>query len=416
MIPSEGKHSVTTEILTTQASIRQIAQFTNGKIKEKNSDALSFGQFVKCNDDRKRKHAILVGETKEMSYVGKNFGPDASKAQSYCRYYLGVVDKKHGKMRVYDAEIVQMVPKLPDYQEDEEKEKLDLSINMDKTYKQKIDDLTASFGSKKKKQAMGSRLRNEIRGEALEKALSSAVDDAVTQYKTQDRIKPEEEQSSILPPYNKDAAKPVDVYSLTDIISPLEMEVLSVPAQKFYDCKRDEINAWEKSQQYPKYILNHLAVLPSASDRRWKMCKMLMYLHYMVQLYTKNAKELNSRDLMPQEWPVEVKEKLLKSFTLLVDSGTKKTRCMPSRLKDKLLLHILIICLMTDEFELPLNDLQKDLKIGTKSLELHVKCLGCNVKSQTLVEDDQKFVLRSAVLTVPLKFPEVISKKNKSRR
>jgi hypothetical protein len=43
-----------------------------------------------------------------------------------------------------------------------------------------IDDLTASFGSKKKKQAMGSRLRNEIRGEALEKALSSAVDDAVS--------------------------------------------------------------------------------------------------------------------------------------------------------------------------------------------------------------------------------------------
>jgi hypothetical protein len=41
--------------------------------------------------------------------------------------------------------------------------------------------LTASFGSKKKKQAMGSRLRNEIRGEALEKALSSAVDDAVSQ-------------------------------------------------------------------------------------------------------------------------------------------------------------------------------------------------------------------------------------------
>jgi hypothetical protein len=44
-----------------------------------------------------------------------------------------------------------------------------------------IDDLTASFGSKKKKQAMGSRLRNEIRGEALEKALSSAVDDAISQ-------------------------------------------------------------------------------------------------------------------------------------------------------------------------------------------------------------------------------------------
>jgi hypothetical protein len=29
------------------------------------------------------------------------------------RYYVGVVDKKKGKMRVYDSEIMQMVPKLP---------------------------------------------------------------------------------------------------------------------------------------------------------------------------------------------------------------------------------------------------------------------------------------------------------------
>ena len=48
-----------------------------------------------------------------------------------------------------------------------------------------IDDLTASFGSKRKKQAMGSRLRNEIQGEALEKALSSAVVEVVSQNKNQ---------------------------------------------------------------------------------------------------------------------------------------------------------------------------------------------------------------------------------------
>lgn len=135
-------------------------------------EILSFSIYILFN--------LKVGETETMSYVGKNFGPDASKAQSYCRYfwcninlqfpfynvfmcisdnhfnlnlllfhennderwsmvkahvfiyvlisgcmiinimkclyfryYVGVVDRKRGKMKVFDSEIIQMVPKQP---------------------------------------------------------------------------------------------------------------------------------------------------------------------------------------------------------------------------------------------------------------------------------------------------------------
>ena len=40
------------------------------------------------------------------------------------------------------------------------------------------------------------------------------------------------------------------------------------------------------------------------------------------------------------------------------------SRCCPSRLKDKLVLHIIVLCLILDEFDLPLDDLQRDLKLG----------------------------------------------------
>lgn len=352
-----------------------------------------------------------------MSYVGKNFGPDASKAQSYCRYYVGVVDKKKGKMRVYDSEIMQMVPKLPDYQEEDEKEKINIPGNIDKTYKQKIDDLTASFGSKKKKQAMGSRLRNEIRGEALEKALSSAVVDAVSQNRNLSVASGGGMHSSLIPPHNKDAERPADVYSLDSIINPHEMEVIAIPAEKIYESKTDNIKEWQEKEEFPLYVMNHIAILPKLPENRWKKSKILMYLSYLIEMCKKPAKSFRAKDPLPSDWPEMIKTKLYKNYTLSVDSGPRPTRCVPQRLKDKLILNILVLCLILDEFELPLNDLQKDLKIGGKSLDAHVKALGCKVKVQReTTPDGEKLEIKIATLEVPLTFPEVSVKRKKDRR
>ncbi|XP_071121031.1 DNA-directed RNA polymerase I subunit RPA49-like isoform X1 [Mytilus edulis] len=407
---------VTAHVVTGECYKKNIAHFTNGEIKENHTDGLSVGQFIKAGDNRKRKHTILVGETETMSYVGKNFGPDASKAQSYCRYYIGVVDRKRGKMKVFDSEIIQMVPKQPDFQEEAERSQIALPANGDKTYKQRIDDLTANFGSKKKKQAMGSRLRNEIHGEALEKSLNSVATVAASQNKHKP-VNKDEQQSTLLPVYYKDGETPKDVYPLESVLNQEAMDSMMTPAQLFYDSNKKQIKEWNVKEEYPKYILNHLSVLPSSTDQRWYKSKILMYLHYLMNVFMKPAKDFKTKNPLPKEWPDKVKKQIYDDFTLLADSGKREVRCLPSRLKDKLALHILVLCLILDEFDLPLNDLQRDLKLGAKSLDSYVRAIGCkmNIKKIT-AELGEKLEIKSAILQLPLRFPEAMPRKAKARR
>ncbi|CAC5399099.1 RPA49 [Mytilus coruscus] len=408
--------AVTVHVVTGECYKKNIAHFTNGEIKENYTDGLSVGQFIRAGDDRKRKHTILVGETATMSYVGKNFGPDASKAQSYCRYYVGVVDRKRGKMRVFDSEIIQMVPKQPDFQEEDERGQISLPANGDKTYTQRIDDLTANFGSKKKKQAMGSRLRNEIHGEALEKSLNSVVEDAASQNKNK-QVNKDDQQSTLLPVYNKDGETPKDVYPLESVLNQQAMDAMMTPAQVFYDSTKKQIKDWNVKEEYPKYILNHLSVLPSSTDQRWYKSKILMYLHYLMYVYMKPAKELRSKNPLPKEWPDKIRKLIYDDFTLLIDSGNRQIRCIPSRLKDKLTLYILVLCLILDEFDLPLNDLQRDLKLGGKSLDTYIREIGCKMKIKKITAElGEKLEIKSAILQLPLRFPEATPRKAKARR
>ena len=46
-------------------------------------------------------------------------------------------------------------------------------------------------------------------------------------------------------------------------------------------------------------------------------------------------------------------------------------RCMPARLKDKLISYILVLCLILDDFAVEMSDLQMDLKMGTQRYRYH---------------------------------------------
>ena len=195
------------------------------------------------------------------------------------------------------------------------------------------------------------------------------------------------------------------------------MEVIAIPAEKIYESKTNIFKEWQEKEEFPMYVLNHIAILPKLPENRWKKSKILMYLSYLIEMYKKPAKFFRAKDPLPSDWPEMIKTKLYKNYTLYVDSGPKPTRCVPLRLKDKLILNILVLCLILDEFELPLNDLQKDLKIGGRSLDAHVRALGCKVKVRKQTTDDgEKLEIKTATLEVPLTFPEVSVKRKKDRR
>lgn len=63
--------------------------------------------------------------------------------------------------------------------------------------------------------------------------------------------------------------------------------------------------------------------------------------------------------------PSEVLECLLGKFTEKQTETKKPQYCIPMRMKDKIRLHLLVLCLIIDDFTVHCSVLQKDLKITT---------------------------------------------------
>ncbi|ESO90028.1 hypothetical protein LOTGIDRAFT_175837 [Lottia gigantea] len=118
-------------------------------------------------------------------------------------------------------------------------------------------------------------------------------------------------------------------------------------------------------------------------------------------------------NILPKAWPDILKQSLLNNFTLKIEGDGKKraSRCMSVRMKDKIILHILVLCLIVDNFTLEYSDILKDLKIGEKRMPLLLRSVGCQIKSRVV----NKVNVRTAHLTAPLLLPSqnLLSSKRK---
>ncbi|XP_033743791.1 DNA-directed RNA polymerase I subunit RPA49-like [Pecten maximus] len=403
---------VTLDVPSERKSVL-IANFSNGQVNRKRCDDLSIGHFVSSQNrpGGKRKKQLLVAETEQMAYVGQNFGVSADRSQNFCKYYVGVRNKDTGKMTICDAEIFNMLPKIPG-DDPEESQKEDLS----RSFLEKNDFLTEAFGSKKKQKAMENRLRNKSAAKSMETIMDSAAKQALSQQTHTPRPQAEDQVDGI-PPCNKEATSPREVYRLHDIISPREMEALTAPAQVFFDSNYEQVKQWREQHTYPEYITSHLMTLPLSEEERWKKSKCLLYLHYLFTLNNLTTKVLTQRVPLPVEWPGVVIEQLLNRFTLKVDSGGRLKRCRPARLKDKTISYILVLCLMIDEFEVEVTELMKDLKHSLVRVQNHFRALGCTLTSKkAITEGERSFSVTSASLNLPLTFPDPSARAKKKGR
>uniref|UniRef100_K1PI91 DNA-directed RNA polymerase I subunit RPA49 n=1 Tax=Magallana gigas TaxID=29159 RepID=K1PI91_MAGGI len=358
-----------------------LAHFTNGRIDKKCTRRIHFGYFEGDQNNKKLKdRKMLVAETTDMSYVGQNYGPLASTMQQNCKYYVGVLDKTTGKMKICDAEIFQMHPKPSDIDDEVETFSLPSTVT-EKTFVEKNDMLTSAFGSKKKQRALESRLKNQIKGKALDKAMSSVLSQA----------------SSIEP---------------VQFVHPNEKQATAEASGVFFDATLDTIQQWRKENKYPKQILSLLSRMPKTEERRSEQATYIMYLYYLIHLHNLKQKQLRDKDPLPTDWPDHVRFHLLKRFTQTI-SGTSKQRIMPARLKDKLVCHILVLCLFLEEFSLELTNLQTDLSKSHEILYKHCQILGCSTKVKKVTTEEGSTSVRWATLSLPLQLPTQERRKRK---
>ncbi|XP_056010377.1 uncharacterized protein LOC125679942 isoform X4 [Ostrea edulis] len=279
----------------------------------------------------------------------------------------------------------------------------------------KKDMLTSVFGSKKKQRALDSRLKNQIKGKALDKALSSVISQASTIEPLQVEENDQNAEYSVIPPRNKDATTPKEVYNIDHIVHPNEKEVTLEACTVFFDATADDIQAWRKEKKYPQQILSLLARMSKSEEHRTDQATYITYLYYLIYLHNLKPKQLKEKDPLPKDWPEAVRFHLLKRFTQTV-RGQFRQRIMTARLKDKLVSYILVLCLYLEEFSIELSNLQTDLNKTREKLSLHCQALGCTIKVKKLNTEHGGLLVSWAALSLPLQLSPRKGGQRKSAR
>jgi DNA-directed RNA polymerase I subunit RPA49 len=401
-----------------------LVTFANGELKSSSTKQPKFSLYHKGGGTATKKRKIMVAETDQMTYVGTNYDDNSqTSTANLCKYYIGALDRQTGRMTVQRAELMHLRPYIPG------KTDVDLSeespVKLEKS--QVRDEMVALFGSERQKRAFAAYKRNKVDSGALETALASAVTEAGTSQEATGEAAASMQGSGLAPPFNPQAQTPQDVYNVSDIISLVDLAAVQVTGQVFTAATKEDIDQWRQQAKYPEYILSHVANLPSSEPERSLKASLLLYCNWLIQMYTQTHRgfEKKGLQLSGEVPPPDVEKNLLEKFSELLPDAARKPGKVPqrrvtSRMKDKILLHLLVLTLILDDFSVECSTLQQDLKVTTKKLMDNYKSLGCRVsklgvkRKSGVAESPVDSTSCSAVLRIPLEFPR-IRKGHKSR-
>jgi DNA-directed RNA polymerase I subunit RPA49 len=290
------------------------------------------------------------------------------------------------------------------------------------TFSEKLDSLTAAFGSTKKRKVMRVKQNNRLDAKTLESAVSAAVDESkrnltttTTTTTTSEQLEDKLEQFSVMPTANREAKSKEQVYELNELlgVTPAEFERATLDlSAKFAMASVDVIRKWKEKQLYTEFVLEHLIKYANAKDgHQYKLqkCRQLAFMHFLLSLYRLKSPQLRVKaPLSAAEVPEMVCARMLDAYTCVANSATghggsnKTVRSMPRRLKDKLTCHILVLALHIDDFNTCVDTFQHDLKLSIQRLSDFYQALGCYVKSHVTKVNGKSVSSKRAVLSIPL--------------
>ena len=400
----------------------------NKKLKGDDGAAKSSGKKAK------KKLRIIVKEPK-MNYVAVE--------EDEQPFVVGLVSKSDGQIKICESPYFILKPEC--YIDRNQSGEQQQQSEPTDSYAQKLDTLTAAFGSSRKRKAMQTKIKNRMDTDTLEKAVNSAVEatkvtrresaaaaavvaEEQQQINAAATVAAPIEQYSILPVPNKNATKPVEVYDLYETLAVAREELDAFTADlsaRFVSVPADMLKKWKESGLYSDYVLGELESLMQAGNGgssnnynyKKEKCRLLAYISFLISLYKlKSAQLRNKSPLSAADVPNPAVNRLFDLYTVSSDGGTGKQRIrtMPRRLKDKLTCHILIAALNINDFNVPLQLFQKDLKLSAQKLQDYCQALGCFVKNQVRTVNGKKCVCKMAQLKSSLN--EIQDVKNKKKR
>ncbi|XP_077107650.1 DNA-directed RNA polymerase I subunit RPA49 [Ranitomeya variabilis] len=360
-----------------------LVQFSNGTVQT--HENVVFNLYK--NKDSSKRQRILTAQTGRLSYVGKNFTPEALKSSSLCRYFVGVLNKETGKMEVYDAERFSMQPILEKNATGLADDQVqDTPDQPNRTYREKVDALIEAFGTNKQKRALSSRKLNQVGSEILSKEMTKAAEDIIEAKGTelvQEVVerKEEESYSLFLPPCNAHADKKENVYEFDQLISPVEYESLENVSAAFKNMTPEELQERIEKKQHGAYVLQELGELKYSQDVDRK-ARALWYLDTLTKLI--NNKIIKRKELVTLECPNVMIGNFLKNFTVTVFKNESVKNSISATMKCKIASYVLALALHISDFQVDLTLLQRDLKFNENRILEIAKAMGLRINKRIM--------------------------------
>ncbi|XP_015201010.2 DNA-directed RNA polymerase I subunit RPA49 [Lepisosteus oculatus] len=377
-----------------------IVQFSNGKLR--NADLVDFTLYrnTDLSNPRKKNRRILAAETDRLCYVGNNYGAEALKCNTLCKYYVGVLDKKTRTMNVHNVELFSMQPVIPG----ETVTEVDALEHKNKSYREKVDSLIEAFGTNKQKRALSSRRLNQVGSEMLHSAVAKAAENVIQKKGLQalerDVAQTEAQQEMSLLPCHADADKLEDVYLFDDIISPAEYEALEVPAQALKELSSEDVLKMREDGS-PQVLIQEMQCLPKDEESREHMARCLWYLKQLIKL--SSQRRINLKFSLEEGCPRIVVNRFLKTFTMETFSDGRINNTIPSSMKTKIAAYALALLLHIGDFQVDLTLLHRDLQLTeNKMLDVARSMRLKIVKKSVLASGDVMEDHKIGVLELPL--------------
>nr|XP_057935637.1 DNA-directed RNA polymerase I subunit RPA49 [Doryrhamphus excisus]XP_057935646.1 DNA-directed RNA polymerase I subunit RPA49 [Doryrhamphus excisus] len=362
-----------------------IVRFSNGNVQK--ADKLDFIMYKSTDEvnPRKKNRRMMVAETERISYVGQNFGTSSLKCNSLCKYYVGVLNKHTMEMELHNAQLFNMLPFVPGETAATANPK-----DTDLTYKEKVDSLIEAFGTNKQKRALTSRRMNQVGSEilhhAVAKAANSVIDGKGLEALQQEVAETElqAELALYLPPCNKDADVPENVYPFDELLSPADLKALEQAGSKMAAFTSEDLQNMKDSGGSLS-VVKHLETLPSDGEARDKMACCAFYLSLLIKL--SRQKSVSRKFGIEEGCPRIVQTNLFRTFTVETFNNGKVQNMVSASMRAKLAAYCLALLLHMGHMTADLTLLHRDLAISEARVIEVAKSMGLTLAKPPRAKD-----------------------------
>ncbi|BGP35152.1 DNA-directed RNA polymerase I subunit rpa49 [Rhodotorula toruloides] len=390
-------------------------------------------------DGRKRQQAVLAAETDDVEFESRNqLGVDEhGEGEGYSvQYMLGVRNPRTNILTLHAAPLHTFTPTVKSLKSAPTSQSAAQLIAAQRAA------LGSTFGTKKAIKQLRAQERNKLNETSfgvgsevagLKDHLTLSIQAAAGNLPSMQSIEDEANEKRPIPPYNKDAKSPGEVYDIDAVVSQAELD--AVPLGDFISApdfkarrdmlpyRRSDFIATKMRQLLPSRASAEGNV-PNPSKRDRERLRLVVHLSHLFQFRnTARPGQLVDRTKLAERLgnpSNAVVDALLERYTEKVKGGAggEEARKVTTTMELKLLTYMLVVALKLDGWSTDVETMAKDLGMGTKRVGELFRSLGCQLIAPSAA-DREKLVAtgrassaaeaaksKKATLKVPLQFPK----------